>query len=106
MARLIGLDSGEGVGILNFEGPSIVFMLCMIVVSMCVLSMIIFACGDSSNRESPKYYPPSVATSAATNAAVTDAATGAVVHAHHAHHAHDTGHTGHHSHTSGFSGGF
>ncbi|KAJ0535524.1 hypothetical protein HanRHA438_Chr09g0412421 [Helianthus annuus] len=54
MARLIGLDSGEGVGIFKFESSHIVFMLCMIVVSLSVLSMIIFACGDPNDQGSHK----------------------------------------------------
>ena len=47
MARLISLDIGETGG---FEGPHIVFMLCIIVVSMSIFSMIIFACGNSNDR--------------------------------------------------------
>lgn len=54
MARMISLDSGFGVGILKFEGSHILFMLCMIVVSMSVLSMIIFGCADSNDHDSHK----------------------------------------------------
>ncbi|MFS7970975.1 hypothetical protein Hanom_Chr09g00827221 [Helianthus anomalus] len=54
MARLIGLDSGEGVGNFKFESSHIVFMLCMIVVSLSVLSMVIFACSDSNDHGSHK----------------------------------------------------
>nr|KAJ0195023.1 hypothetical protein LSAT_V11C700381230 [Lactuca sativa] len=53
MARMIDIGGNSG-GILNFEGSHIAFMLCMIVVSMSVLSMIIFACGDSGDHKSEK----------------------------------------------------
>ncbi|KAK9065227.1 hypothetical protein SSX86_016610 [Deinandra increscens subsp. villosa] len=54
MARLIGLDSHEGGGILKLEGTHIVFMMCMIIVSMSILSLIIFACGDPHDHDKPK----------------------------------------------------
>ncbi|KAK1431154.1 hypothetical protein QVD17_14429 [Tagetes erecta] len=55
MARLFNLNNnGEGGGLIEFDKSHIVFMLCMIVVSMSVLSMVIFACGDSSDHDSRK----------------------------------------------------
>ncbi|GKB13203.1 hypothetical protein Tco_0847126 [Tanacetum coccineum] len=54
MARLISLNSSERGEIYKFEGSHIVFMLCMILVSMSILSMIIFACGDSYEPSSHK----------------------------------------------------
>ena len=47
MDRLISLDIGERGG---FGGSHIVYMLCMIVVSMFIFSMIIFTCGDSNDQ--------------------------------------------------------
>ncbi|KAJ0481784.1 hypothetical protein HanRHA438_Chr13g0604991 [Helianthus annuus] len=73
MVRLISLNSGEEGGILELEGSHIVFMLCMIVVSISVLTMIIFACGDSNDNDSPNQRPQyagAVASSAGSAAIV------------------------------------
>ncbi|KAL4555285.1 hypothetical protein LXL04_037900 [Taraxacum kok-saghyz] len=53
MARLIDLSGNNG-GILKFEGSNIVFMLCMILVSMSILSMVIFACGSPDHEYDKK----------------------------------------------------
>ncbi|KAK1439724.1 hypothetical protein QVD17_05544 [Tagetes erecta] len=53
MARLIDVgDDGRG-EMLEFEGSHIVFVLCMILVSMSVLSIVIFVCGDHPADNEP-----------------------------------------------------
>ncbi|KAL8238011.1 hypothetical protein R6Q59_019092 [Mikania micrantha] len=51
MARLIDLSGFEGGVSLEFEGSHIVFLLCMILVSVSILSMVIFACGDGTQED-------------------------------------------------------
>lgn len=47
MARLIDVGDNGGGEIIEFEGLHIVFVLWMILVSMSILSMVIFVCGDA-----------------------------------------------------------
>ncbi|KAJ9560788.1 hypothetical protein OSB04_005948 [Centaurea solstitialis] len=54
MARLIDFGISKGSGILEFQGSHIVFMLCMFLVSMSILSIVIFACGDSGGHDARK----------------------------------------------------
>ncbi|KVH88962.1 hypothetical protein Ccrd_024217 [Cynara cardunculus var. scolymus] len=54
MARSIDFGIGNGRGILEFQGSHIVFMLCMFLVSMSILSMVIFACGDSGGHNTTR----------------------------------------------------
>jgi len=53
MARLIDVgDDGRG-EILEFEGSHIVFVLCTILVSVSILSIVIFVCGDQPADNEP-----------------------------------------------------
>ncbi|KAJ0507869.1 hypothetical protein HanRHA438_Chr11g0487631 [Helianthus annuus] len=53
MARLIDLGGNIGDEILESNGSHIVFMLCMILVSMSIISMVIFVCGDNPAADKP-----------------------------------------------------
>ncbi|KAL8238014.1 hypothetical protein R6Q59_019095 [Mikania micrantha] len=59
MARSIDLSGYNGGATLEFEGSQIVLLLCMILVSISVLSMVIFACGDQPPFTNPTQEDPS-----------------------------------------------
>ncbi|GLU12170.1 hypothetical protein SLE2022_288710 [Rubroshorea leprosula] len=50
MARDVILFHGEEGGFLMDSNGCVLYLICMIVASLSLLSMVVFACGDSGNK--------------------------------------------------------